>query len=192
MFWAKRGESFVRNKIFSFGCRNDAPIHQRRKPAAAAAREVIERKVGFQKNEVELQGREEVTKEKGWEISWRAAKKSDWVAMGQQMSDERWHNGGVRFQSSTKFKNIIVVELRYLWRGSRVNTNCQALRFFSWSQRPRRGKRRRLSYLKAKLQLYAFVCQTSAAMPSAWMLQAKNAGAHHQKSFLTLRAPLGA
>lgn len=77
MFSTKRGASCVRNKIFSFGCRNDAPIHQRRKPAAAAAREVIERKVGFQKNEVELQGREEVTKEKGWEISWRAAKKSD-------------------------------------------------------------------------------------------------------------------
>jgi hypothetical protein len=39
-------------KIFSFGCRIDAPIRQRRKPAAAAAREVIEREVGFQKNEV--------------------------------------------------------------------------------------------------------------------------------------------
>ena len=46
MFSAKRGASCVRNKIFSFGYRNDAPIRQRRKPAAAAAREVIEREVG--------------------------------------------------------------------------------------------------------------------------------------------------
>jgi hypothetical protein len=54
-------------KIFSFGCRNDAPIRQRRKPAPAAAREVIERKVGFQKNEMEIEGRGYVTKEKSWD-----------------------------------------------------------------------------------------------------------------------------
>ena len=46
MFSAKRGASCVRNKIFSFGYRNDAPIRQRRKPAAAQAREVIEMEVG--------------------------------------------------------------------------------------------------------------------------------------------------
>jgi len=41
MFSTKRGASCVRNKIFSFGCRNDAPIRQKRKSAAATAREVI-------------------------------------------------------------------------------------------------------------------------------------------------------
>jgi hypothetical protein len=75
MFSAKRGASCVRNKIFSFGYRNDAPIRQRRKPAAAAAREVIERQVGFQKNEVEIVGRGEIMKEKSWDISWRAAER---------------------------------------------------------------------------------------------------------------------
>jgi hypothetical protein len=67
MFSAKRGASCVRNKIFSFGCRNDAPIRQRRKPAPATAREVIEREVGFQKNEMEIEGRGDVTKGKGWD-----------------------------------------------------------------------------------------------------------------------------
>ncbi len=49
---------------FSFGCRNDAPIRKRKKPAAAAAREVIEKEVEFQKNEVAIEGRSEVMKEK--------------------------------------------------------------------------------------------------------------------------------
>ena len=54
----------VRNKIFSFGCRNDASIRQRRKPAAAAEMEVIEREIGFQKNELETEERGVVTKER--------------------------------------------------------------------------------------------------------------------------------
>jgi hypothetical protein len=58
----------VQNKIFSFGCRNDAPIRQRRKPAAAAEMEVIKREIGFQKNELETEGRGEVTKEKEWAL----------------------------------------------------------------------------------------------------------------------------
>jgi hypothetical protein len=45
------------------------PIRKRKKPAAAAAREVIEKEVEFQKNEVAIEGRGEVMKEKRtWEL----------------------------------------------------------------------------------------------------------------------------